>query len=124
MNPHPPAVLVVENDLETAEFIRFLLAQEGYEVRVAHSAAAAAALIHNTPPSSAVLLDPYVWPDHGKSIISMLRELEQWREVPVLTLSPLDPAHAALHAGAQDWVEKPIAACELIRRVKRWTKAA
>jgi DNA-binding NtrC family response regulator len=113
-------ILVVDDEADIRETISEILADEGYAVRVAASAAAARDEVRRERPDL-VLLD--VWmPDVDG--ISLLRE---WHDqgaprCPVVILSghgTVETAVEATRLGAVDFVEKPLSLTKLLRTVQK-----
>jgi DNA-binding response OmpR family regulator len=111
-------ILVVEDEVKMASFIRRALEAESLAVDVVHTGelALAAAL---TTPFDAVVLDIML---PGRDGLSVLRELRKRRiMVPVLLLSArgqVEERIDGLNAGADDYLPKPFALGELVARVR------
>jgi two-component system, sensor histidine kinase and response regulator len=107
----PKRVLVVDDDASNAESLGELLAEAaGYTISVFSSAEAALAHIEHSP-ADAALLDVEM---HGMSGLELLRTLRtrySALELPVVMVTGHDSGRevaAALHAGANDYVTKPV----------------
>ncbi len=111
-------VLVVEDEVKMASFIRRALEAEGLAVDVVNAGeqALASAL---TTPFDAVVLDIML---PGRDGLSVLRELRKRRVmIPVLLLSArgqVEERIDGLNAGADDYLPKPFALGELVARVR------
>jgi len=111
-------VLVVEDEVKMASFIRRALEAEGLAVDVVNTGeqALASAL---TTPFDAVVLDIML---PGRDGLSVLRELRKRRVmIPVLLLSArgqVEERIDGLNAGADDYLPKPFALGELVARVR------
>jgi two-component system, OmpR family, response regulator len=111
-------ILVVEDEVKMASFIRRALEAESFAVDVVHTGelALASAL---TTPFDAVVLDIML---PGRDGLSVLRELRKRRvTVPVLLLSArgqVEERIDGLNAGADDYLPKPFALGELVARVR------
>jgi DNA-binding response OmpR family regulator len=111
-------VLVVEDELKTASFIRKALQAEGFAVDVSHSGTDVPMLAANTP-FDAIVLDIMLPGRDGLSVLRKLRE--QKNHTPVLLLSArgqVDDRVEGLNAGADDYLPKPFVLAELIARVR------
>lgn len=112
------SVLIVEDELEFAEFILNGLAEEGFTVAHAADGDHGRSLLRRSP-WDLVLLD---WTLPGPDGLSLLREFREWdRDAPVIFLTArdqLDDRILGLDSGADDYLCKPFAFGELLARVR------
>src|SRR5262245_35268344 len=108
-------ILVVEDEKDIRELVRFHLEQEGYGVREAETGEAALDLARSERPALLVL-DLMLPGIDGLEVCRRLRAAEATRGVPVIVLT----AKAAevdrvlgLELGADDYVTKPFSPREL-----------
>ena len=118
-------ILVVADEPDIRTLVQEILADEGYQVQGAESAAAARVAVRARQPDL-VLLD--VWMP-GTDGISLLREWSQGGRppMPVVMISghgTIETAVEATRLGAYDFIEKPISLAKLLLTVERALEAS
>jgi len=111
-------ILVLEDNDELREYLKDLLLEIGFGVRVASSGAIALNLVKKSPPDL-VLLDLGLPDVSGESVCKEIRS--QQPELPIVILTAKDTKEdviKGLNLGADDYVTKPFNEEELLARVK------
>ncbi|HEU4427372.1 MAG TPA: response regulator transcription factor [Myxococcota bacterium] len=116
----PSTVLIVEDEPDLAELVRFHLAQAGFAVEVAHSGRAGLEAIRRARPALVVL--DLMLPDlSGTDVCREVRSDPKLRELPILMLTArgdeVDRV-VGFELGADDYVTKPFSPRELVLRVR------
>ena len=117
-----PLVLVIEDDDQTALFIRHFLEAGGFEVRVAADGKEADALIGGIEPPGVVTLDIDLPHASGDELMLKIKTTPGWDRVPVImvTAKPMtEDSTWAVKKGAKAYLVKPFKPAELLELVRR-----
>jgi DNA-binding response OmpR family regulator len=113
------SVIIVEDDEDIADSIRYNLEREGFRVRLATTGEDALNLILDRPPNL-ILLDLNLPHMNGFELCRRLRAESTTTRVPILMLTArADEADKVLglNMGADDYITKPFSMRELVARV-------
>jgi DNA-binding response OmpR family regulator len=113
-------VLVVEDEADVAEMIRYNLGREGYEVRLAATGTDALRQVKGVRPDL-ILLDIMVPHLNGWEICRRLRQDRETQAIPVIMVTGrVEEGDKVLgfEMGADDYVTKPFSPRELVARVR------
>jgi two-component system, OmpR family, alkaline phosphatase synthesis response regulator PhoP len=113
-------VLVVEDEPDVAELIRYNLTREGYEAMVVPNGAAALRSARETRPT-AILLDIMVPQLNGWEVCRRLKQETETSAIPVIMVTGrVEEGDKVLgfELGADDYVTKPFSPRELVARIR------
>jgi CheY-like chemotaxis protein len=113
-------ILVAEDHLDSREALKELLEAFGFDViEAVNGRQAVDAALSQSP--SLILMDVMMPEMDGVEAIRLLRDTPQTHEIPIIALTAMDGGRElALHAGANDYVGKPVDIRRLIGLVNGW----
>ena len=125
-SPIGSEILVVDDEIDIRELIAGILADEGYDTRVASDSDGTLSAIAQRRPHL-VVLDVWLQGSRldGIQVLDVLRR--EHPELPVVIISghgTIETAVAAIKKGAYDFIEKPFKADRLCHVVRRAIEAA
>ncbi|HEX9841772.1 MAG TPA: response regulator, partial [bacterium] len=119
--PSPKArILVVEDEEDLLELVRFNLAREGYQVQGLARGEEALRAVRAQPPDL-LLLDLMLPGMDGLELCRLLRADEATRTLPIVMLTAKGEESdvvAGLELGADDYISKPFSPRVLLARVR------
>lgn len=122
------SILIVEDDENIGELLRFLMERQGYETHLRVDGRAARSFIESGESVPClVMLDVMLPFIDGFELVKLIRQRESWGAVPIVMLTAKTMEAdivRALDAGANDYIVKPFQPNELLARVRRYLKAA
>jgi DNA-binding response OmpR family regulator len=113
-------VLVVDDEPSILLSLEFLMEQEGYDVHTATDGDEALQSIHETLPDL-ILLDVMMPKRDGFEVCQTIRANPEWKEVKIIILTAKGrevDQEKGLALGADDYITKPFATQELVKKVK------
>jgi phosphate regulon transcriptional regulator PhoB len=113
-------ILVIEDDKDIVELVRYNIEKDGYQVTVCGDGATGLAQVRKTPPDLLVL-DLMLPKLSGLEICKEIRRDERLNRLPILILTARGEEAdrvVGLELGADDYVTKPFSPRELVARVK------
>lgn len=118
MNRNPQRILVVDDEEDLCEILRFNLENEGYLVDVAYSAEEAMA--YELKQYDLLLLDVMMGEISGFRMARMLKAKPETADLPIIFLTARDTENdtvTGLSLGADDYISKPFSVREVVLRV-------
>jgi CheY-like chemotaxis protein len=113
-------VLIVDDEPNIVLSLKFLIAQEGYEVRTAGNGEEALRALAERLPDL-VLLDVMMPKPDGFEVCQTIRATTEWRDIPVIMLTARGrevEKQKGLAMGADDYITKPFATKDLVAKVQ------
>ena len=112
-------ILVVDDEEDLCEILKFNLENEGYEVDTANSAEEA--LKMDIGSYNLLLLDVMMGEISGFKMASLLKKDKKTAQVPIIFITAKDTENdtvTGFNLGADDYISKPFSLREVIARVK------
>lgn len=112
------SILIVDDEVDIANSIQYVLKQEGFSILLAHDGLQAMQVIENQHPDL-VILDVMMPGIDGYEVCRRVRATDKKTPILMLTArtSEVDTV-VGLELGANDYIAKPVRLRELVARVK------
>lgn len=113
-------VLIVDDEPNIVLSLKFLINQQGYDVRTAGSGEEALQALAEELPDL-ILLDVMMPKPDGYEVCQKIRATPEWKDIPVIMLTAKGrdvERQKGLAMGADDYITKPFATHELIAKVR------
>mgnify|MGYP000569065657 CR=1 FL=1 len=117
-------ILVVDDELDLVETLRFSLELEGYEVLVAYNGEDALHLARNENPDL-ILLDVMLPKMDGYKVCRLLKFDARFRHIPIFMLTAKTQEKDRMigeQTGADEYITKPFEMDDLMKKVKEYLK--
>ncbi len=112
-------ILVVDDEQDLCEILKFNLETEGYEVETAGSAEEALTL--DLPTFDLLLLDVMMGEMSGFALARKLKAQETTKDIPIIFLTARDTENdtvTGFNLGADDYISKPFSIREVMVRIR------
>ena len=112
-------ILVLDDEEELCDILKFNLEMEGYQVDTANSAEEALKL--DLPSYNLLLLDVMMGEISGFKMASMMKKNKDTAGIPIIFITAKDTENDTItgfNLGADDYISKPFSLREVIMRVK------
>jgi PAS domain S-box-containing protein len=113
-----PRILVVEDDLASAQLLQSQLTSSGYEVVLCEEPSRAVELAADLRPD-AITLDIVMQPVNGWEILSNLKSDPRTVTIPVIVVTIVDQSATGALLGANEYVVKPVEKTILLAAIER-----
>ncbi len=116
----PSRILIADDNIPNCELLDAYLADEGYEIDMAHDGQAALDHVAETQPDL-ILLDIMMPKMSGYEVCQRLKENQATRDIPILMVTALNEQgdiERAVNSGTDDFLTKPVNQLELRTRVR------
>jgi len=120
--PQPREAVVVEDDADIGQLLKFIVEREGFSVTHCADGRAATERVATQPPPALVILDVMLPYTSGFEVLAAIRKSPAWSKVPVLMLTAKSreaDVVRGLDGGASDYMTKPFQPAELKARIRR-----
>ncbi len=114
-----PKILVVDDEEDICEILKFNLETEGYSVDTAYSAEEA--LQKNVTSFNLLILDVMMGEISGFKMANILHKKKETENIPIIFLTAKDTENDMLtgfNLGADDYISKPFSIKQVLARVK------
>lgn len=115
-----PSVLVVEDNEDNFELIKFILETHGYQVRYAATGNEGIRQALTLPPDF-ILLDIQLPDINGEEVLRRIRKQEVGKTIPIIAVTSYAMSgdrERLLAAGCNGYIEKPIDPFIIIEQIK------
>jgi len=112
-------ILLVDDEPDIVEFLKYNLEQNGYNVIVGHDGLQALKKLSENP--DLIILDIMMPHLNGYEVYKKIRENKNFKDVPIIFLTAKSGETdeiKGLELGASDFIQKPISPKKLIARIK------
>lgn len=117
-----PKILIIDDEVDLVETIRFSLELEGFQVLAAHNGEEGLNLARKEKPDL-ILLDLMLPKIDGYKICRLLKFDEKYKHIPILMLTARSQEKdrlLGLETGADEYITKPFDLPDLINKIKKY----
>jgi two-component system, cell cycle response regulator DivK len=119
------SILVVEDNMDTYELVRFILEKNGYEVFLAMNGRDGVNAATKQKPNL-IIMDLSMPEMDGWTATRLIKQNKQTAHIPLIALTahvlPGD-RQRAVDSGCDDYITKPMDLLELVETVDRWVNS-
>lgn len=121
----PATILIVDDEKDILELLKYNLEKEGYKVLTAHNGKEALAVANQIP--NLIVLDVMMPEIDGWEVCKTLRSKPETADIPIIFLTARDSdidEVVGLELGAEDYITKPVKVRTFLARIKRTLKSS
>ncbi len=118
----PKKILVVDDEVDLVETVRFPLELEGYNVLISHNGEDALSQARKEKPDL-IILDLMLPKLDGYKVCRLLKFDERYKHIPILMLTAKTQERdkiLGMETGADEYITKPFEMDDLITKVKAY----
>jgi len=118
----PKKILVVDDEVDLVETVRFPLEMEGFNVLVSHNGEDALSQARKEKPDL-IILDLMLPKLDGYKVCRLLKFDERYKHIPILMLTAKTQEKDKIlgaETGANEYITKPFEMDDLMEKVKRY----
>jgi len=118
---HPKTILIIEDDINSLEFMESLLENENYHCIKAESGEEALEILENEDHPDLILLDIMLGGIDGYEVCKTIKSETNMRYIPIIIISGKSSTEEkilGLKVGADDYIVKPFKNKELIAKIQ------
>lgn len=112
-------ILVVDDEKDIVELLRYNLAKAGFKVITAYDGLEAMEKLSHEP--DLIILDVMMPKLNGFDVCRRIKSMEEYKNVPIIFLTVKSAESDEIHGldlGANDFIQKPISINKIIARIK------
>jgi DNA-binding response OmpR family regulator len=114
-------ILVIDDDPQILELVKFYLNNAGFKVETAANGHAGLKLARTIRPN-VITLDVMMPGMDGWTVLKQLKDDAELKDIPVLMLTTLDEQGLGYALGADDYLFKPIDLEAFIANIRKWVR--
>jgi|YelNatPaOPRAMG01_1025707.scaffolds.fasta_scaffold00844_32 DNA-binding response OmpR family regulator len=126
---HKKSILIIEDDINFANFLKYLIEESGYNAIVANDSAQANRILLKQQPDL-ITLDLVLPGETGIKLFRRLRSSQNWKDIPIIVITGVDSAtnkeisYKSFLKGVklkppEAYIEKPIEQQRLLNAIEK-----
>jgi two-component system alkaline phosphatase synthesis response regulator PhoP len=119
------SILIVDDEPDIVEFLKYTLERENYQVLTSYNGADALGKVLEKP--DLILLDIVLPEMNGFEVAQRIKLMDEYKNIPIIFLTAKSSEFDEVRAfeyGASDYIQKPISTIKLIARIRAALRGA